>query len=145
MHAAKPLRTEFAILKRLYEVEKKTLKEIASLHGTTWKRVGAALKAGGVKMRKGHEARGHKRSRVYRMLAAQKMGRALMKGEDVHHINLDWRDNRPQNLVVVSRKAHSDLHKQLEAISARLLTAGLVTFVEVSGYHMTRQLREMLD
>src|SRR4051812_31339504 len=123
MHAAKPLVAEIATLKRLYENEKKTLREIAALHNTTWKRVGAALKADGVKMRNGHEARGHKRSRIYRTMAAQTLGRRLTRGEDVHHVNLDWKDNRPENLAVVSRKKHSDLHKQLEVISATLFMA----------------------
>jgi len=144
MHLAKPLMTEVATLRQLYESDKKTLKEIAGLHNTTWKRVGAALKASGVKMRNGHEARGHKRSRVYRTMAAQSLGRPLVRGEDVHHINIDWRDNRPQNLVVVSRKKHSDLHKQLEAISVALFTAGLVTFDQESGYQMTDRLKKML-
>ncbi len=144
MHAAKPLTTEVAILRQLYESDKQTLRQIAEAHNTTWKRVGVALKAAGVKMRNGHEARGHKRSRVYRTMAAQNLGRQLVKGEDVHHVNLDWKDNRPQNLVVVSRKRHSDLHKQLEAISAVLFTAGLVTFDETSGYQMTARLKQML-
>jgi|SRR5215475_1533321 len=145
MHAAKPLTVEVAVLRRLYEIEKKTLREIAAIHCTTWKRVGIALKADGVKMRNGHEARGHKRSRVYRTMATQMIGRPLMKGEDVHHINMDWKDNRPQNLVVVSRKKHSDLHKQLEAISAHLFTAGMVIFDPIAGYQMSSRLKEMLD
>jgi hypothetical protein len=144
MHPAKPLTTEVAILRRLYENDKKTLREIAALHNTTWKRVSKVLKADGIKMRNGHEARGHKRSRVYRTLAAQNIGRPLAKGEDVHHVNLDWKDNDPQNLVVVSRKKHSDLHKQLEAISATLFMAGLVTFDPATGYQMTDRLKRML-
>jgi hypothetical protein len=144
MHPAKPLTIEVAILRQQYEGDKKSLKEIAALHNTTWKRVGAALKAVGVKMRNGHEGRGHKRSRVYRTMAAQSVGRPLIRSEDVHHINMDWRDNRPQNLVVVSRKKHSDLHKQLEAISVELFMAGLVTFDLTSGYQMADRLKKML-
>lgn len=145
MHPAKVLTTEVAVLRQQYETEKKTLKQIAELHCTTWKRVGAALKADGVKMRNGHEGRGHKRSRVYRTAAARIMGRPLAKGEDVHHIDLNWRNNDPQNLVVASRKRHSDLHKQLEAISATLFVAGLVTFSEQTGYAMAPQLAAMVE
>ena len=144
MHPAKPLMTEVAVLQRQYENEKKNLKEIAALHGTTWKRVGAALKANGVKMRTGHEGRGHKRSRVYRTVAATTIGRPLIRGEDVHHVNLNWKDNNPQNLVVVSRKKHSDFHRQLENISAALFMAGLVTFDQAAGYQMTARLKKML-
>ncbi len=144
MHPAKPLMTEVAVLQRQYENEKKNLREIAALHGTTWKRVGAALKADGVKMRNGHEGRGHKRSRVYRTVAMEIVGRPLVKGEDVHHINLDWRDNNLRNLVVVSRKKHSDFHKQLEHISAKLFMAGLVIFDSEAGYQMTARLKAML-
>ncbi len=45
-------------------------------------------------MRNGHEARGHKRSRVYRTMAAQTLGRPLTKGEE-HTFDLKPFDESP--------------------------------------------------
>ncbi len=30
---------------------------------------------------------------------------------DIHHINEDWQDNRPENLVVLCRSCHMKIHK----------------------------------
>ena len=76
--------------------------------------------------------------------AKRKTGRPLAKGEIVHHLNTDETDDRPENLVVVLRPTHAALHKQLETISARLYTAGLITFDRHRGYEITPQLREMM-
>ena len=39
------------------------------------------------------------------------LGRKLIKGEIIHHINENWKDNRIENLKVVSRKEHIKIHK----------------------------------
>ena len=46
----------------------------------------------------------------YRVVAEQKIGRALLPGEDVHHINGDEGDDRPENLQVMSHAKHAGLH-----------------------------------
>jgi len=141
---SRPLVADVADLQRLYVDEKKTTREIAEIYGSTWKHVSRALKSMGVRLRQGHEGRGIKRSRVYRATAASTIGRSLRPGEVVHHINTDWKDNRPENLAVVSRTKHSQLHKQLEIISAKLFTAGLVTFDHQNGYQIAPSLRALL-
>ncbi len=46
----------------------------------------------------------------YRMVAEVKIGRALLPTEDVHHINGNPHDNRPENLQVMSHAKHAGLH-----------------------------------
>ncbi len=46
------------------------------------------------------------------MVAEKMLGRTLEKDEVVHHINKNKKDNRPDNLVVLSRKEHIQIHKK---------------------------------
>ncbi len=45
------------------------------------------------------------------VIAERKIGRSLTKEEVVHHINGIKDDNRPENLIVLTKKEHSNLHK----------------------------------
>ena len=42
----------------------------------------------------------------HRLVAEKKIGRKLKRGEQVHHINGDKTDNRPENLDVMRSAAH---------------------------------------
>lgn len=47
----------------------------------------------------------------HRLVAEQMLGRSLVEGEVVHHINHNRADNRPENLQVLpSASAHRRLH-----------------------------------
>lgn len=61
--------------------------------GATWYR----------KMRGRHE---------HRVVAEQMTGRELTSAEIVHHKNHDRRDNRPENLEVMSRAEHINEHRE---------------------------------
>jgi hypothetical protein len=72
------------------------------------------------------------------LVATKTIGRALKKGECVHHVNLQKHDNRPENLVVVSHKKHSEMHNQLEEIAVSLMAEGRVAFDPQSGYRLAQ-------
>ncbi len=59
--------------------------------------------------------RAHKSGYVLRsvLVAEEKIGRVVLPTEDVHHINGDRTDDRPENLMVLSKSDHTRLHHQM--------------------------------
>jgi hypothetical protein len=52
---------------------------------------------------------------THRVVAEQKLGRKLLPGEVVHHIDGDKRNNNPENLMVfASQEEHAALHVREE-------------------------------
>jgi hypothetical protein len=47
---------------------------------------------------------------VHIRIAEEKIGRALIDGEHVHHLNGIKSDNRPENLLVLTSSQHRRLH-----------------------------------
>ena len=50
----------------------------------------------------------------HRLVAEQMLGRKLGRYEYVHHINCNKKDNRPENLRVLSPAEHASLHAKLK-------------------------------
>lgn len=53
------------------------------------------------------------------LIVERVMGKPLRRGAEIHHVNEDGLDNRPDNLVVCQDKAyHSLLHRRMRALAA---------------------------
>jgi len=134
-----PMTADIAVVRKMYCEQDKTLKEIGAILGVGWKRVQRVLVKEGVVFRNGRRRIPGRRSMArYRKIAGAK------PGEIVHHLNCVETDDRPENLVVVSRPRHMQLHRQLERISAKLFMAGLISFELQNGYAITPKLSELM-
>lgn len=64
----------------------------------------------------------------HRAKMVEGIGRDLVPGEVVHHINMDHSDNSIENLIVLSKLEHSQLHFSLNKFMKELLRRGVITF-----------------
>jgi hypothetical protein len=62
----------------------------------------------------GHPRASKKRVFEHILVAEQKIGRPLVKGEEVHHVDLDKQNNDPSNLMVVSASEHQKYHPNIK-------------------------------
>jgi hypothetical protein len=58
---------------------------------------------------------------LHRAVVSEHLGRPLTKNEVVHHVNGDIRDNRLENLLLLTEEEHVELHRR-ESHELSLLT-----------------------
>lgn len=61
----------------------------------------------------------------HRLVIEKKLGRKILKGEHVHHVNEKKDDNRPENLVVLSSLEHSLLHGRTRSMVSQAKNCSL--------------------
>ena len=72
-----------------------------------------------------HLREGHGYALEHRIITEQKIGRKLRSGEQVHHINKNRKDNRPENLEVVQGNAgHWKKHIKLRLLRKNSCSCG---------------------
>lgn len=60
-----------------------------------------------------------RREYAHILVAEKALGKRLPKGVEVHHVNEDKDDNRPDNLVICpSQKYHALLHMRMRAVAS---------------------------
>ncbi|RYE54211.1 MAG: HNH endonuclease [Hyphomicrobiales bacterium] len=62
-------------------------------------------------------AQGQRRVKQHRLFMEHHIGRLLRADEEVHHINGDKRDNRIENLQILSASEHARLHNAHRALA----------------------------
>ncbi len=62
------------------------------------------------------------------VVAEKKLGRKIVMGEHVHHLNGNKADNSPENLLVCTASQHRTLHRQLEELAIELVRKGKIIY-----------------
>lgn len=91
--------------------------------------------------------RGGRKISEHRMVAEEKIGRPLRRGEEVHHINYIKHDNRPENLdVLENRSVHARMPQSINELVRILLEDGTIGYdPDVHSYFLPSRLFDLKD
>ena len=102
-----------------------------------------------VRVPEGHATRMTKRARdtgvqfAHVIEMEKKLGRPLMNGEMVHHIDCNKGNFNIENLYLCeSNTEHMNIHATLEGAIGKLFNAGIVSFNLKKGYYIKKMPRE---
>ena len=91
-------------------------KNIFSLNNSRFSRSSASKNTLITRTKNGYSQYYHKKTGswkyTHRTVAEKKIGGRVRPGYEVHHINHNKKDNRPSNLVVLSKSDHRKIHAQ---------------------------------
>jgi hypothetical protein len=153
-------------LEKLYYKEELTMKEIGKLYdcskGTVWKwfqkynlkarkmvgknhgrwKGGRTNKGDGyIGIHKPKHQKADKSGYVFEhtLVIEKENGRLPKNNEVIHHINLDKKDNSPENLYLCTYKEHSKLHRAMEGMIKELLKGDIIYFDREEGEYKLRK------
>lgn len=72
----------------------------------------------------------------HRLVMEKHIGRYLLRGEQVHHIDFNRKNNDISNLYVCSKSDHMKLHRKLDTLVGVLLEKGLIRFDREEGQYI---------
>lgn len=74
-------------------------------------------------------------------IVSDKTARPIKKGEVVHHVNSNKKDNTPSNLQILTRGEHNKIHQEIDSISYKGFEASKYTLFDKNGefYEKNRQ------
>lgn len=79
------------------------------------------------------------------LVAEEALGRPLVEGEVVHHLDGDRANNMVHNLFVCSQRKHRDFHQSLQELGYSMFKKGLIVFDAEHGYQAHGKFRELLE
>ncbi len=88
------------------------------------------------------EYRKENRAKNHRKIMGIFLGRQLKKGEEVHHINFDFFDNRIKNLFLVEEREHRQITSSIFPFMTELVNKGIVGFnKEEKRYYIVSEVK----
>lgn len=82
---------------------------------------------------------GYTHIREHQYIMEMHLGRRLLKGEIVHHIDGNKKNNKLENLYLTSVEEHNKLHAESESILFELYKKGVVGFDRTIGRYFLRE------
>ena len=70
------------------------------------------------------------------LVMEEHLGRQLKKGEVIHHIDGNKKNNRLDNLYLCNRKEHSKIERSAEALVKELYQLGIINFNREDGCYV---------
>jgi len=75
---------------------------------------------------------------THRRVAEKTLGKAIPADHEVHHINKNINDNRPENLTILTKEEHRAIHKNTSNYENKIFTSiidGIYSSIFIQAYN----------